>query len=552
MLVTLSRWIGDRRLQLAVGLLTALPVIVACGYALTDDWAPLGDDAFIGLRAFDVFTDRSPLVGQRSSGASGVLEATTYSPGPMLFWLLAIPARLPDPVFMTLTTGAVNIASIVGVVGLAHRRGGRLLMFATAAAIPIMLASLPAETYADVWNSSAPLMPLMLLVFLCWSVACGEYRLLPVTVLVASFAAQSHLTFVGPAALLTVVALACAAALGSVRQWPRRWVVGTLVVAAVSWSAPLIDQAVHRPGNFVTLARSAFTDEPSLGFSAGWKAVAHTIGLPPWWLQDNRDTLERIGDLTIRPGALAIASALLALGALAAVAVIGWRLRRADVCAAGALGIALCVALGFAASGTPTKSFGTVGYTLRWGSPAGLCVWLMLGWAVVTLARERARAAFRLPSLAAAAAAAAVAAVAVIVAVAENPPRMEPYQPMRAIYDRLEASLPSGGATRVEVSGNGETLGLMNEFEVGTIFWLRRSGRGVVTSREVADRLSGEYAEGGYRRVLNLAVGVPPEPGGRVIDRVPVTDPLDQTTRWIVTMTVRETAIAVTPLSAPR
>ena len=61
-----------------------------------------------------------------------------------------------------------------------------------------MLASLPAETYTDIWNSSAPLMPLLLLVFLAWSIACGEYRLLPLAVLVASFTSQSHLTFVAP------------------------------------------------------------------------------------------------------------------------------------------------------------------------------------------------------------------------------------------------------------------------------------------------------------------------------------------------------------------
>jgi hypothetical protein len=536
---TISRWTRDRRLQLALGLLAALPVIVACGYALTDDWAPLGDDAFIGLRAFDVFTDRSPLVGQRSSGASGVLQETTYSPGPLLFWLLALPVRLPDPVYMTLTTGALNVASIVGVVGLAHRRGGRPLMFVTAAAIPIMLASLPAETYADVWNSSAPLLPLMLLVFLAWSVACGEYRLLPLTVLVASFAAQSHLVFVGPAVGVTVVALACAAAFGLAREWPRRWVVASVVVAAVCWSAPLLDQAVNRPGNFVTLARSAFNDERSLGFSAGWRAVAHTVGVRPWWLKDSRDPVQRVGDLTVRPGAHKIASALLALAALAAVATIGWRRRRADLTAAGALGIVLCVTVGLAASSTPAKSFGTVVYTLRWTSPAGLCVWLLLGWALVTMARERAPAPIRVPRLAGAAAVAAVGVVAAAVAVGENPPRREPYQPMRAIYDRLEADLPSGGATRVEVSGKGSTVALMNEFEVGTIFWLRRAGRSVVTSDAVADRLSDDYARGGYGRILQIAVGVPPDEGGRVIGRFPVVDPLDQTTRSIVTLTLR-------------
>lgn len=515
-----------------------MPIIVACGYAVADHWAPIGDDAFIGLRAYDVFTGRSPLVGQRSSGASGVLEKTTYSPGPLLFWLLAIPVRLPDPIFMTLTTGAVNVASVVSTVGLAFRRGGRVLMFATAAAIPIMLASLPAETYADVWNSSAPLMPLMLLVFLAWSVACGEYRLLPLTVLVASFAAQSHLTFVGPALALTLVALACAVAFGSARKWPRRWVGGTLVVAVLCWSAPLLDQAIHRPGNFVALARSASSDEPSLGFGAGWKAVAHTIGVPPWWLQDDRLALQRIGDISVRPGAPAIVSALLVLAGLAAVAAIGARRARADVVAAGLLGITLCVAIGLATSSTPDSSFATVVYTLRWTSPAGMCVWLMLGWAAVTLVPRRVPSGFHLPGWAGVASVSTVALVGALVAIGENPPRPEPYRSMRAITGRLEAELPAEGATRVEVSSDGNAIGMANEFEVGTAFWLRRSGRAVVISREAAERLDSAYARGPYQRVVHLAVGVPPPRGGRVIARVAATDALVQITRRIITVTL--------------
>jgi hypothetical protein len=528
-----------RRLQIGVGLLAALPILVACCYAVADHWTPIGDDAFIGLRAYDVFTGRSPLVGQRSSGASGVLERNTYSPGPLLFWLLAIPVRLPDPIFLTLTTGAVNVASVVGAVGLAFRRGGRPLMFATAAAIPIMLASLPAETYADVWNSSAPLMPLVLLVFLAWSVACGEYRLLPLTVVVASFAAQSHLTFVGPAAGVTLVALGCAVASGSARRWPRRWVVGSLVVALLCWSAPLIDQAIHRPGNFVELIRSASSDEPSLGFDAGWKAVVHAVGVPPWWLQDDRQVLERIGDISVRPDWLAIVTGVVVLISLASVAAVGAHRRRADVAAAGALGITLCVTIGLAASSTPVSSFATVVYTLRWTSPAGMCVWLLLGWGAASLLRQRGPSGVHAPRWASAAAAGAVALVGAAVAIGENPPRNEPYRSMRAIAGRLEAELPASGAARVEVSSDGQAIGMANELEVGTAFWLRRSGRGVVTSREAAERLDPAYARGPYERVVQLAIGVPPEPGGRVIGRVPAADELGRVVRRVVTVSVR-------------
>ena len=67
-------------------------------------------------------------------------------------------------------------------------------MFATAAAIGLMCQSLSSESLHDVWNPAAGLFPFLLLCFLCWSLACGEHRLLPLTVLVASFVTQTHLT----------------------------------------------------------------------------------------------------------------------------------------------------------------------------------------------------------------------------------------------------------------------------------------------------------------------------------------------------------------------
>ncbi len=81
----------------------------------------------------------------------------------------------------------------------------------------------------------------------------------------ASFVAQSHLTFVAPALGLLAVALACAVGFRVKGQGlSRRLLIVTAAVALVCWSAPLIDQAVHRPGNFVLLVRSATGDEPTL------------------------------------------------------------------------------------------------------------------------------------------------------------------------------------------------------------------------------------------------------------------------------------------------
>ena len=194
-----GRWLSERWLVLASGLAAALPVIVSMAHIAASGWVPLGDDAMIAIRSFDVLTAHSPLVGMPSSGPTGVLKEQTYHLGPLLFWLFALPARFLGSTALPLTAGLVNVASVMGSVGLAHRRGGRPLMFAVALAIPLMLASLPAETYSAIWNPSAPLLPFTLLIFLAWSVACGDFRLLPLTVLVGSFVAQCHLIFAFPA-----------------------------------------------------------------------------------------------------------------------------------------------------------------------------------------------------------------------------------------------------------------------------------------------------------------------------------------------------------------
>ena len=155
-----------------LGLVASVPVVAVAVHAVATGWVPDGDRADFAVRAYDVLTGRSPLLGPWSSGATAAAGEVAYSPGPMLFWLLAIPARFFDGSSLHLTGALVNLVSVVGLLALAHRRGGPPLTFATAVALPLMLASLPPEIRSDFWNSSAPLLPFALLVFLCWSLAC--------------------------------------------------------------------------------------------------------------------------------------------------------------------------------------------------------------------------------------------------------------------------------------------------------------------------------------------------------------------------------------------
>ncbi len=535
-----GRVLPERLLTVGTGAAAALPIVVAAIYAVVDGWVPLGDDAFTATRSFDVFTERFPEVGQWSSGATGVLDEPAYSPGPLLFWLLAVPVRLPWPSAPAVAMGAVNVASVVGMIALARRRGGRPLMFAVALAVPVMLMSLPAETYSDVWNSSAPLLPLTLLVFLAWSVACGEYRLLPLTALVSSFVVQTHLTFVVPGLAVTAVGLAVALLVGR-RAGDRTagapgggapsllgWGCAALAVALLCWSAPLIEEVTNDPGNLSLLERSATTDEPTLGWDAGWRAVVHTVGVPPWWLRDARDPLERIGDLSSSPDAPGAVSAALVVIALGATTLIGRRRRRADLCAAGALGLALCAAAALDAAATPESAFATVNYVFRWTSPAGMCVWLLLAWSIaVILSAGRGLVVRSHRRSGALAGLGATVIVGGLAASTENPPRNEPYGAMRAINERLVAELPAGPTTRVDAAYSAEGFGLAVELQAGAVYWLRREGREVVAPGHEGG-FGRAYARDRAEQVVQIGADAPPVDSGREIVRLAVADPLLQ------------------------
>src|SRR4051794_21386473 len=74
---------------------TVVPIVAAAVRALTGHWIPIGDDALLPLRARDVFSAHPPLLGSWSSSstASGV---NVNNPGPLFFFVLAVPVRLFD------------------------------------------------------------------------------------------------------------------------------------------------------------------------------------------------------------------------------------------------------------------------------------------------------------------------------------------------------------------------------------------------------------------------------------------------------------------------
>ena len=468
-----------------VGLCAAAPVIASTLRAMSDRWLPAGDQANIAVRAHDVLSSNTPLVGLHSD-ASAVLHQPVYSLGPMLFWLLALPARFGSPETLLLTMGLANTLAIMGVVALARRRGGRALMFAVAVAVALMCRSLTPEVFHDVWNPSAGLFPFTLLIFLCWSLACGEYRLLPLTVLVASFVVQCQLAFVPPSLALLAVGLGgLTVSRMSSRAAPGeptpphageparphgggpshlwRWVLAAVLVGAVCWTAPAIDQLQGHPGNLTRVVKTATARKATLGATVGWRAVVRAVGVPPWWLEKPRSPWERKFEVRTRPDTLASVSCMLMLCALVAIAAIGLLRRRAAICAGALIALALCVALAVVAATTPSTNLlaATLGYTMWWGSPAGMFVWVVLGWSIATLLTERLEESperpnerrlprVRAPAVAIAVGVGAAALAGGAVAGTQGPDyHLTEYQPLNAMYAGLDRAIPRGRTVRL-------------------------------------------------------------------------------------------------------
>jgi hypothetical protein len=150
---------------------------------------PVGDNASTAVRPYDVLSSHSPLLGQWTTSLDIVGEPM-FSLGPLLNWVLAVPARLSDPAWLALAIGLVDVVAVMLSVALAHRRGGLVLMLLTAVAIAVMAHSLGGEAMHSLWNRSAALLPFTALLFVGWSAACGDYKLLPIAVLLASCVVQ--------------------------------------------------------------------------------------------------------------------------------------------------------------------------------------------------------------------------------------------------------------------------------------------------------------------------------------------------------------------------
>lgn len=279
-----ARW---RRPEL-VTLALLVPLVTALVVLGRQHWYPAGDmaQAELHLRGF---LRHPPLVG--AAGRIGTLEDQGSHPGPSM-WLALYPVyRLLGATSFGLMASvtALHIASIVGIVLVARRRGGIGLVLALVPVLAVVVRASGPAFFTEPWNPWVAVLPFLLFLLLVWGSADGDLVLGPLAVLVGVHCVQSHVGYL----VLVVGLLGLLVLWLGWRAWrdPHadrrallRWLAVASAVGLVLWVPPLVDQLVRTPGNLGILWRH-FTNptEPYIGLGGALKAYAGEVNLlGPW------------------------------------------------------------------------------------------------------------------------------------------------------------------------------------------------------------------------------------------------------------------------------
>src|ERR1039458_2390324 len=251
----------------------------------------IADGAAIALRSWDVLTPYGPRVWQPPQRRAGV-----FDPGPLQYWLLAIPVHL-DP-RAGVVWGAALWCMVAASLAIEASRSA-FGAFGGLAASGIIIGTVawqPLVAAQPYWN------PRLGVIFFLATLAAGlaviseQRRWWPVLVVTASVAAQAHLMFALASAALAAVALVAGLADSIRARGGYWWAVLGLMAGAARLIAPVIQQFTRRHGNLGLLIGTLGTRQ-SAGPAFGLKALAASV-LPPtvWWQPSRSFGHEGIAD----------------------------------------------------------------------------------------------------------------------------------------------------------------------------------------------------------------------------------------------------------------
>ena len=357
----------------------AIAPIIAAITTISAGWQATGDVAVIGLRSRDAWTSHAPLVGLTTTGQE-LTGTQANHPGPIEFWALGLTTRLfGGRAGMVLGAALINAGALTGIVWLAFRRGGTVLLALTSVALACLIRSLTSASLHDVFNPELTTFPMLLALFAAWSVLVGDLRISLVLVAAASVAAQIHLAgtgFVAPLVLVGVgsVGWAWRKHPGTVRR-EAPWLLGSAALGLVLWLPVIMNELSSGPSNVAALWKVATVPRAKIGLAFITERLAYAVAPVPTFVRSTG----RLGFLHDAAPLGVLAAALVLGGGATLALLVRQRTGRRDVAQLAALLLlSAATSLWLGSTQPPLSAFRADG--TRWLWIVSLMAWLVVAW----------------------------------------------------------------------------------------------------------------------------------------------------------------------------
>ena len=366
---------GLRRAYVLALVLVMTPFVISAIAIATDTSpSPISDRALIELHVRDVGVHPVTV---------GLYSRDGWAhPGPMLFYLLAVPYRVFGSNMNALLIGSLvlNAAAVLAIAAIARRIVGIPFALFVIVGTSIVLRALGADFLQDPWVLYITVLPFGVLCLLTWAMASGRIWALPATAVVASYLAQTHVGYVAialPPSLLGAIWLTLVVrreGAARVRALGRA-AVASLGVLAVLWAPTAWNQWFGGKNLTVTVRWFRAAAEGTHTLAEGTRVVLAQLALVPDWVTGTRHGGLFNGETTL------LRSAPVPLMLIAFVGAAILATRRHDRASGRLLAV-----LGFVVVTGVVASARTIGvmydYRIQWTWMLGALIGVAIAWTV--------------------------------------------------------------------------------------------------------------------------------------------------------------------------
>ena len=343
-------------------------------------WRPLSDDANIAIGAWRSLSLHPPLVGVLTD-ATGQLASY---PGPLELWLLGPFVHL-DPGQGALLGSAVLCAAVLSVaVAVLAKSAGVWAGVVFSLCIADLALVMPTPFVDPVWNPDFGFFWFLAFLGVAFAVGMGNLRYLALLVFIGSVTVDSHLMYLPSIVVVAVLVVISGFLLR--RPTNYRWLLWTAGVTVVCWAPTLIQEFTSSRPNLSLLLKGGITapHQKTQGFLYGLRALSRAASPLPIWASPRPITAWAASGDFYRRDPLVALVALVIVG----IAVYAWRRGHRELLSLCLVSLGASVGLVYLFAHIPDSYL----FSFVWVNMpvwvVGVCLWVTLGYAAVTVWRD--------------------------------------------------------------------------------------------------------------------------------------------------------------------